>query len=200
MGLFSGINKAKMRNQSDWAGPGHYYCRIDKVKVDQNRKKETAFFVEMTVLHCLASETKINAEGQEVTIPPHKNGAAITQSIWEKHVDTFLPNVKAFVSSTLGCKPEEVDEAAVDRIVATEASTIDGVEHPAQPLSGTVIEYKGRMIKTKAGRDFTEISYRGEVPATTLQAVLSDDVKNTYFNGGALLDEMAAWEAEQAQA
>ena len=190
MGLFSGIKEAKMSNRSDWATVGHYYARIDKVKVDQNRKRQTGFFIEMTILHCLSGGNDLKGE----PVPPHTPGTAVTQAIWGHHVDMFLPNVKAFVSSTVGCKPEEVDEKAVDAIVLEDGS------EKAQPLSGTVVEFKGTMTETKAGKPFTVISYRGEVPATVLQATLSADIKKNYFDGGRILDEMVAWELEQAEA
>lgn len=183
MGLFSGIKEAKARNSSEWLAAGHYICRIDRVKVDTNRGGDTGFFVEMTVLKVLA-----RAPG-EWDCKTHHAGASVTHLISKKFPDTFLPNIKAFVASIMAMKPEAITEADVDLIVSDQ-----------NPLSGLAVEYSGRMIKTKKNNDFTEISYRGRVPATRLKDLLDDEIKKLYYDGGDLIEKLIVWEAQQAGA
>lgn len=188
--MFDGIGEATTRNSSEWAAAGHYICRIDKVKVSETRNSGTGFFIEMTVLHVLQPGPE-TWDGKPWIEKTHRPGDSITNLISNKFKDMFLPNIKAFVSATMDLRPEAITSANVEDIVEEKGEK-------AQPLSGYIIEYKGRMTKTKKGNDFTEITYRGTVPATRLQDVLSATIIDNYFDGGRVLEELVKWEADQA--
>lgn len=178
-GLFTGIDKAKERIDSNWERVGHYISRIDRMKVDKNRKGQIGVFVEKTVLLVLD-----DAEGDG-----HRVGESITHAIW-KHHDSFLGNVKHLVSRVLAVNPSTVTEDMVFQLVGDD-----------QPLAGTVVENRNRLTTTKANKPFTVINYEREVPALELVDLLDDQQQEFFFPDGGLKklaeDELAELEAAQ---
>ena len=49
-GLFGGLAGAKAKQDGNWERGGHYLELIENVKLDQNRKNETGFFIEKTIV------------------------------------------------------------------------------------------------------------------------------------------------------
>lgn len=175
-GLFKGLKDAKARVDSNWDREGRYLMRIDNVKIDSNRKKQTAVFVEKTVVHVID-----DADGEG-----HKVGESTTHSMWTHH-ESFLGNVKAFLAGALGVPPEQITEEQVYEVVDDE-----------QPFAGTVVECHNRKILTREKKQpFTVVNYKREVPAQELIDTLSDEVKETYFPDGAL-ETMLQFEAANA--
>lgn len=171
-GLFSKLKETKMRVDSNWEREGNYISRIDNVKLDTNRKKEVALFIEKTVIAVLD-----DADGTG-----HKVGDSITHALWEKH-ESFLGNVKAFLATTTGADSEEIDEEHVFLVVDDD-----------QPLNGTFVENNNRKIRTKEkGNPFTLVNYVREVPASELGEILDENAKARFFPEG-LLEQMIALE------
>lgn len=173
------LKNAKVGKEGNWLRGGHYLARIDFVKLDQNRKGQTGFFVELTILHCY------NPKDADPTLPHDKRhalGEEATHSMWSHH-DAFLGNVKAFLHKILETPLEEVDESHIDLVTAED-----------QPLSSTVVELKARATFTKQDKPFTKVNYQREVPAAELIATLSPEVKAAHFKDG-LLERMAQLES-----
>ena len=175
-GLFGGMKEAKARVSTPWLGPGSYWLRIDKIKLDQNRKNETALFVEFTVIKVL--------DDYEGHAQAHKRtGEVVTHAMWKKH-ESFLGNVKAFLATALDEDPQLVEEDHVFLVIEED-----------QPLTGTVLEVNNRIILTREKRQpFTEVNYVRTVPAEELVEGLDDSVKERFYPGD-LLERMVAQEA-----
>lgn len=168
--------EAKARIDGNYERAGHYYNRIDRIKLTETRSNGVGLFVEKTVIAVLDDD-----EGKG-----HKVGESITHCMLKKH-DSFLGNVKAFVAGVFGLASEQVTEDHVYQVVDDD-----------QPLSGTVVENKNRVILTKNKQQpFTVINYIREVPAAELLEVLPADIKQAFFPNGHL-EAIAAFEEEQA--
>ena len=174
--MFGGLKAARMSMDSNWMKEGHYLMRIDLVKIDQNRNEETAVFIECTVVHIY---TNANDAGETM----HRLGESCCQSIWKKHKDTFLGNVKAFLAAATGYPPTEIEEKHILQIIDDD-----------QPLCGTVLEVKNRVILTKAKTPFTKINWKREVPPAELLTILPAEAQEMFFPDGTL-EKMAAADA-----
>jgi len=158
--VFSGLKGAKMSGDSNWVKPGLYWCRLDNVKLDETRKNGAALFVEMTVVHVLDDDNGLG----------HKLGESCTHGMFSKF-DSFLGNVKQFISGTLGVAPDEVEEQHIFDIIEAD-----------QPLQGTVVEVQARQIITREkGNKFTKVNYKQEIQAKDLLATLDEDAQRIYF-------------------
>jgi len=170
--IFSGIRTAKATLDANYLRPGHYVCRIDKCKIDQNRKKITFAAIEMTVI-----QVRDNEQGQG-----HSQGECVT--FYVDQGDYFLPEIKSFIGNVMGIPQDQITE-----------------EHAAeafgegQPLVGTCAEVQARQITTKNGGVFTRVSFRREVPAAEIKQILSPEEEAMYFPDN-YLDRVIA--AEQA--
>lgn len=174
--VFAGIGKAKMRVDANYERDGHYYLRIDGIKLDKNRKEEVFMAIEKTVLKVVSVEPGMN---------PHKVGEAVCHMMMLKH-DSFLGNVKAMIAHVLNIQPEQITEEDAVKICSVD-----------QPLTGFIIECQNRTIMTKAGKPFTVINYkRALTPAETLVAL--DPVVVANFFPNQILEQLAAAEAPAA--
>ena len=113
----------------------------------------------------------------------HRLGESCCQSIWKKHKDTFLGNVKAFLAAATGYPPTEIEEKHILQIIDDD-----------QPLCGTVLEVKNRVILTKAKTPFTKINWKREVPPAELLTILPAEAQEMFFPDGTL-EKMAAADA-----
>lgn len=145
-GIFDGMGGAKSRMDSNYVIPSHFLGRINKCKIGKNRKDEGFFVVEMTVIH------DCQPEKYQRGIYGHQPGEEVSHMMMSKH-DSFLGNVKGFISTTLEMSDETIGEEEALAISADD-----------QPLAGTVIEVVARNVVTRAGNDFTVVNYKGEVP------------------------------------
>lgn len=148
MGIFDGIDDARVSGDGNWVRPGHYFARINGVKLTKKFTGEHFLAVEMQIVQALDDD-----EGTG-----HRVGEDVTH-LMKASSPSFLGNVKQFVSATLGCSPDEVGKAEADRVTSDE-----------QPLAGIVVEFVGREITTKAGRPFTKVTYKREVPTNEINA------------------------------
>lgn len=183
MGIFKGINRVKPRVDANYIGPGKYLLRIDKVKVEQTRKREDFFAVEMTVLHVLD-----DLEGQAA----HRVGDGVTWLIKNAgdSADYFLPEISAFVKAVVGedlaSMDDEEAESCVDQMVADD-----------QPLAGMLIEVHARHVATQSGGTFTKVAFKRAVPAAEVAETLTDGEIERFFPNNSLLKLV---EAEEQQA
>lgn len=176
MGMFKGVEGAKASFDASYLRSGHYLLRIDRVKADKTRTKDDFLAVEMTVLHTFADSSVHQADASKW----HRPGESVSHLMMAKH-DSFLGNVKAMVSSLMGCHEAEVSEKDCEEISS-----------PEQPMGGMVIEVTGRDILTRAGKPFTKISYNREFPAADLVDVLDEKTLGTYFPGDTLAEMIEA--------
>lgn len=174
-GLFSGLKDARPRLSSNWIREGEYAIRIDRVKVDTNRKNEASFFVEGTVVFVWS-----DAQGTG-----HKLGESVTHNMQARH-DSFLSNVKSFLAAALGLPPGDIGDEQVLMVVDDD-----------QPLMNTTLHVKANQVLTRAGKPFTEVNYVREIePAELLNGSarfpgLSPEAKTVFYPNN-LLEQMAA--------
>lgn len=147
---FKGVEAAKPSLGGNYIkGPSDLLCRLDKVKEIETRKSGPAICIEMTVFHVF--------EGNHVV------AENVTHMLMQNQ-DSFLGNWKAFVMGTQGCAEDEVTQEMSEIICGD-----------TQPLSGDVIRVKAREIKTKADKEFTLVSYHGEVLAEEWKPLLGEE-------------------------
>ncbi len=162
-GIFEGMDGAASSRDSNYVIPSHTLMRINKVKSGITRREEGFFAVEFTVVH------DCSPEKYERSKYGHLVGEDVTWMAMAKH-DSFLGNVKQFVSSTLGMED--------DAIGKDEVNTICGDE---QPLAGMVVEIVARNIITRANKDFTKVSFKGEVEQAEVAKTLGDEDMQRFF-------------------
>ncbi len=103
-----------------------------------------------------------------------------------KH-DSFLGNMKSFIANTVGCVPDQVDEADCELVVGDQ-----------QPLAGVAVHVKPRNITTKAGSLFTAVNYLNPVSARELAEMLTEQERETFYPGDAL-NRLIQVEEQQAK-
>lgn len=162
--MFKGMREAKARVQANYMKEGIYLCRYDAVKCDATRKNEDFLVFEMTVVKVIDNN---NGAG-------HKLGESVSHMLLAKN-DSFLPNVKRILANVLNMMPEQITEENAIQVCM-----------PDQPLAGMVVEIKARGITTKAGKPFTEIDHKREVPASELLQVLDANAQSLFFPNNAL--------------
>lgn len=152
------FNEAKTYSQSEYVREGRYFARIDNVKFNTGRKNNTSLLVEMTTVHVLN-----DADGTG-----HRVGDSITHCM-SMNSDYFYRDLKAFLKGAAGLA-EEVSKEDLKLIVADD-----------QPLAGTVVEMDNKLRTTAAGKAFTTVNHKREVPASELLEVLSEAVIDKFF-------------------
>jgi hypothetical protein len=163
--VFGGLATAKPKMGSNYDRPGLYWFRINKVKLDTNRKNEVNFVVEKTVVRVLDDDAGRGHRLGEDTV-------AISNA---KH-DSFQGNVKQFLSAAFpDVPPEQIDASMAEQICG-----------PQQPMTGMVLEMAAKQIATKSGGVFTDKTYRRVVPVQELLAVLSPQEQAAFFPNNAL--------------
>lgn len=162
-GIFEGMGEAASSRDSNYIIPSHTLCRINKVKSGTTRKEEGFFAVEMVVVHDCAPEK------YERSKYGHLVGEEVTWMAMAKH-DSFLGNVKQFVSTTLNMDDDGIGKDEVNSICGDD-----------QPLAGLVIEVVARNIITKANKDFTKLAFKGEVSPDEVAKTVGDEVMQRFF-------------------
>lgn len=155
-GIFGGMQDAKSRIDGNYVIPSHFLGRINKCKQGKNRKDEGFFVIEMTVLHdCEPDKFDRGKWG-------HSVGEEVSHMMMSKH-DSFLSNVKGFISSTLDMTDDKIGEDEALMVCADD-----------QPLAGTIVEVASRNTVTRAGNDFTVVNYKGEVPMDQMVGIFEE--------------------------
>lgn len=164
-GIFEGMKSAKRRIDGNYVIPSHFIGRIVRVKQGRTRKEEGFFAVEMQVVH------DFEPERAERGIYGHSIGEEVTHLMMAKH-DSFLGNVKGFIGAVLDLPDDAIGENEAVKVTSDD-----------QPLSGLLVEVAARNTRTRAGRDFTVVNYKGEVPKEDLFAIwkqMGDNGKALY--------------------
>lgn len=133
MGRFGGVGDAKYNEGGVYFQPGRYLVRVDVVKTGESRKKVEFFVVECTILY---SEN-----------PELKKGGSVSWMVMSDW-DTYLGNIKHFVSVAQEVEMDEVDEEGVEMCVSDE-----------NPLAGTFLVAVAANVKTKKDADFTKVKW-----------------------------------------
>lgn len=153
-GIFSGVEKAKMRFDAIYQRPGHYLERIEEVKFDQNRKGRAFVVIVKTVVAVLSQPDQAQ----------HRVGDEIQHMLMCDN-DSFLPSIKQFVARVCGVKPEDVDEEACIQLCSQD-----------QPLRNAFVETIAQNVKTRENKDFTRITYVREHKPDELRKELAPEV------------------------
>jgi len=159
--VFTGLGAAKTRTASNYVRAGIYWAVIKRCKVDQSRKGDSFFAIEMQIVRVLD-----NDDGRG-----HSPREEVTHMLMTKH-DSFLGNVKAFVANVLGLPDSQVG--------ADEAVAVAG---PDQPLTNTICEFHARDIMTRSNKPFTQIDYKREVPFAEAMEHMDPDTIGFCFPG-----------------
>lgn len=141
MGIFDKIGDAKMSGEGNYVRDGDYEAELVSVKLVESARSGQLLAIESRITKVLDDN---NGAG-------HKVGEDVVQFM-KVTSPSFLGNVKQFISSSLGCSPDDVGKNEADKVTSDE-----------QPLAGLVVRFTARTIKTQAGKDFTKVTYKGEV-------------------------------------
>jgi hypothetical protein len=181
--MFDGIESPEIKasRDSNYLRRGHYLVRIDRVKSDKTRPPKNRPFVaiETTVVHTFADGDGRDLQGQMDQLDQqwHKPGDTPSQLLMAD-MDTFLPNIKSFVSNVMAVPESQVTVEACNEMCSEE-----------NPLGGMVVEVNNRMIKTTAGNDFTKINWVREWRPSEFSKVVDVDLLEALFpNLEALLE------------
>lgn len=136
MGLFTGIEDAKISAGGVYFVEGLYIVEIVKVSTIRSRKNEDLFIVETEIQSSSAPERKVG-----------------TTCSWVVNLkqDAALGNIKAFIAAANGIDPadtEQVKQEITEEVVEFACSDDN-------PLAGTKLNLECVAIKTKAQKDFT---------------------------------------------
>jgi len=136
MGMFAGIESARVGSGGVYFLAGLYRVEIVKVFAMRGRKGDDLFIVETKILQ------SDNAE--------RRPGGSCSWVVNLKH-EPSLGNIKGFIAAANGIDPNNKGE--VDSQVNEEA--VEAACHADNPLEGIIIDLEATEIKTKAGGDFT---------------------------------------------
>ncbi len=182
--VFAGIEKAKASFASNWERAGHYIERIDRVKLEENRKNIMRVVVEKTVLYVV---DKGNA------VLPHNAGDQVVDII-SSDKDAFQSNVKQLILGVFGVADEDITEEYLEEEIFA--------DDKIGMFSGLIVEMSNQDITTLKGSEFTKKLYVRPVPAKELSELLDgvdygQRVKDRFFRNG-LLDQMIEAEGGDA--
>ncbi len=140
--MFDDIGSAAATFAANYESPGRYYEFINAVKEIETRKGEAALVLEKKVIIVLDDD---DGKG-------HRAGEEVSHMMMQKH-DSFLGNVKAMLIGIMGLEdPDEIPDAEW-------METCQEMVGEEQPLAGRFVECVNVNRVTKAGGDFTAISY-----------------------------------------
>lgn len=134
--MFSGIEEARISEGGVYFKPGVFRVEVEAVKGLKDRKGVGTFVVEGTLL-----------ESSEPSLPV---GTAVS---WVVKLDKepALGNIKAFIAAAMGEDAKNVTAESVDLVISA-----------GNPLKGTKLRASAQNIKTKAGNDFTKITWKAD--------------------------------------
>lgn len=136
MSIFKGIEKEKVVGGGQYITPGNYVLEVEEVKtfVSQKHRGRNYFVAEFSVL--------------STTSPDYSPGSRVSWLV-NMDQDSALANVKGFAM-------------ALDADMSEEDITQEGMDHlisSDNPAAGSKVKANAYTIKTKAGHDFTKLSW-----------------------------------------
>lgn len=140
MGYFTGIETVRAAGDRQYFRPGRYKAEVLEAKQGESPKDGTPYFnVEYKIL--AAIEGSENRIGDIVNHHIQKKGS-------KEEVAKKLGEVKSCVAAVMGIHPDQVDGKGCEVFVGI-----------TQPGKGKIVDVYARNKLTKAGKDFTVISY-----------------------------------------
>ena len=138
MSLFKGVNNATMSLGGIYLNDGHkYLLEISATKLVVGRKSDNFFVGEFVVVE--SDDPKIGTGSKPSWVCAMKQDAA-------------LGNILAYIGSAMGINPQ--DEARLRTEVTEDVSEL--VVSAKNPLRGKFIGVVTKLVKTRAGGDFTK--------------------------------------------
>ncbi len=135
MGLFDKIGQAHSSGGGVYFEPGSYALECKANKSGKTREGRAYFVCEFVIL--------------ESTNPARPVGTSVSMMVMmDKYIETALGNVKGYVAALFDVPEESVDEAGVESLISAE-----------NPGAGMKCRAVASNIKTKAGKDFTKVSF-----------------------------------------
>lgn len=146
-GIFAGIEGASVTRRGNNFEEGNYVCRLASAEYKQGREKNFVI-CEMEILISSfdpadPSTSGCNREGTFATVFVQKN-------------DSFLPNMKEIVIACSGFDENGVPRDVNSIVTAEECNQFVSAE---QPFAGALVYLEARLIKTRAGKDYTRVSW-----------------------------------------
>jgi hypothetical protein len=131
--MFAGIEGARTSEGGVYFRPGAYEARVIAVKALKDRKGIGTFVVETELL--ASSNDKLPVG---------------TMCSWVVKLDKepALGNIKAFIAAAMKCAAKDVTAQAVEMVISE-----------GNPLRDVVLKVSAQDIKTKAGNDFTKVTW-----------------------------------------
>ena len=145
MGMFKGVNEAKVYDKGVYMEPGHnWVLKFEKAIAKETRASGNAFIVEFSVIESTCSAA-----------PP---GAKRTWFQSMKDKDVAFGAIKEFMRALCNVNPDskhEVEEFDNGLEEILELATEFEGDADQHPLVGCKIRCETRTVKTKKGEDFT---------------------------------------------
>lgn len=145
MGIFKGIEEAKVGQGGNYLRTGSYLFAIEKIETGTNRKKQDFVAAQLKVIEVLAPahEGAIDDTGKQERT--HAVGETVTWMVMLSW-DGWLGKIKAFLAAAMGVLPEQIDEAGAEAAVSAE-----------NPFAGLHVRADVRQVITKGkGARFDE--------------------------------------------
>ena len=136
MGIFQGIRDARMTAGGVYFLPGEYIVLVQKVFLQESRKREVLFIAECLIQ---ASSNPERREGQRCSW------------VVKMSQDAAMGNIKRFLAACCGIEPSM--EAVVNEEITEELAEV--AVSDGNPLAGTIVGLQATNIKTREGNDFT---------------------------------------------
>ena len=150
MGLYDDIAGATATLQSRYVSPGTYVAVVADWKEGVSRKGDSFVVLEMTVL---ASDNHVE----------HPVGSAMSWMVMLKH-DSAPGNIKRAIMEIVALQEEGQVTSALCKAVLTPNEDPERGEVGVSPTAGTVIDVVATNTKTRAGNDFTRVTFRYRDP------------------------------------
>jgi hypothetical protein len=155
MGLYDEIAGAAAARQSTYVSAGTYVAVVGDWKEGVRRQGDAFVVLEMTVL---ASD---NHE-------KHPVGSAMSWMVMLKH-DSAPGNIKRAIMEIVALQEEGQVTSDLCKAVLTPNEDEERGEVGVSPTAGTIIDVVATTTKTRAGNDFTRVTFRYRDPDRTVE-------------------------------
>lgn len=187
MGMFSKVASAEASaNGGDYIKPGHYFCRIDRVKAGESQQGNGGFVaIELTVVAAKEDgDLPVDSDFNKLTKEAwHTPGQQVSHLMMTKHA-SFLGNFKAFVANVGGIAADDVTEENCEAVT-------DGL------FDGLFVEIRARAIKTRAGNPFTAVGYTREVPPQEIKDNEPEETLDLVLGKGKIDELIEAYDNDE---
>lgn len=145
--LFAGVESAEVYRRGNNMNEGNYIAKVCSAEHKDGRTAQYVIFeVEILTSTYNANDpmySGCNREGTRATIFCKKN-------------ENFASNMKEIILALSGFDPQGLPRPEDDVVTKEECMAAIG---PEQPFTGAIVYIEARIVKTKAGGDFTRVSW-----------------------------------------